>query len=122
MTDHPSGQPEVDVPSMLQKIANGWPVEWMSEGWRCAVCLNMVDDPQDSYPAVTIANGTAVCAAHVEQAFLLGDQVKMQRNMRREQAMARLRDKLERRCQCEGTYECVVCEQARLRGETLDDG
>lgn len=118
MTDHPSGQPEIDIPSMLQRLESPM-IEWMSEGWKCAVCLNMVaDDPNGSaHPAVTIANGTAVCAAHIEQAFLLDDQVRVQRNSRRERAMARLRDKLERRCQCEGTYECVVCEQARIQRE-----
>lgn len=119
MTDHPSGQPEIDVPSMLQRMESPM-IEWMSEGWKCAVCLNAAVEigTDQAYPAVTIANGTAVCAAHVEQAFILEDQVRMQRNMRREQAMARLRDKMDRRCQCEGTYECVVCEQARKRATT----
>ena len=120
MTDHPSGQPEIDVPSMLQRLERNPASLLPKTHWDCAVCLNMVaGDPEDSaHPAVTVANGSTVCADHIEQAFLLGDQVRMQRNMRREQAMARLRDKMDRRCQCEGTYECVVCEQARKRATT----
>ena len=103
-TDHPSGQPEVDVPSLLDKLIAMQPsrstleLDWKaSAGWQCAVCLNLVrDDPEGSaWPAVTIANGSAVCAAHVEDAFGLEDKVRMQRNMRREARMAELRGKLE---------------------------
>ena len=86
MTDHPSGMPEVDVPGILDRLAGA-----ADEGWQCAVCLN---GDGGLHPAVTIANGTTVCAAHVEEAFALEDKVRMQRNMRREQAMARLRGKL----------------------------
>ena len=90
VTDHPSGMPEVDVPGILYRLAGA------DEGWQCAVCLNLVhDDPEGSaWPAVTIANGSAVCAAHVEDAFGLEDKVRMQRTMRREARMAELRGKL----------------------------
>ena len=89
MTDHPSGMPEVDVPGILYRLAG--------EGWQCAVCLNLIaNDPEGSaWPAVTIANGSTVCAGHVEDAFGLEDKVRMQRNMRREARMAELRGKLE---------------------------
>ena len=99
-TDHPSGQPEVDVPSLLDKLiamGEAQALKWdLEKGWQCAVCLNLVrDDPEGSaWPAVTIANGSAVCAAHVEDAFGLEDKVRMQRTMRREARMAQLRGQL----------------------------
>ena len=102
-TDHPSGQPEVDVPSLLDKLIAMQPsrstleLDWKaSAGWQCAVCLNLIaNDPEGSpWPAVTLANGSAVCAAHVEDAFGLEDKVRMQRNMRREARMAELRGQL----------------------------
>jgi len=102
VTDHPSGQPEVDVPSLLDKLiamneSHYQAVKWdLESGWQCAVCVNLVrDDPEGSaWPAVTIANGSAVCAAHVEDAFGLEDKVRMQRTMRREARVAELRGKL----------------------------
>lgn len=96
MSDHPSGQPEIDIPTMLQRLERNPASLLPKTHWDCAVCLNMVaGDPEGSaHPAVTVANGTTVCAAHVEQAFSLGEQVRSQRKMRQEQSMARLRGML----------------------------
>ena len=88
--DHPSGQPDVDVPAMLQKL------EMMSSYPICAVCLYFPSDDSVFVPrqAVTTVAGNAVCSQHLKEGFTLANTAREGREYQKRQQAAKLRGRI----------------------------